>query len=95
MYGSNNSPETEFYAATSFITLLDPTKLSSAMTGTLKLSNPSKLKYLELSDCLASEIVLQELLRSCCSLQKLSLKGMVIRVVNFSNWGYKIRKIFA
>ena len=46
------------------------------MTGTLKLSNPSKLKYLELSDCLANEIVLQELLGSCRSLQKLSLKGM-------------------
>ena len=46
------------------------------MAGTLKLSNPSKLKYLELSDCLANEIVLQELLGSCYSLQKLSLKGM-------------------
>ena len=73
---SINKTESEFYAATYFITLLDPTKLSSAMAGTLKLSNPSKLKYLELSDCLASEIVLQELLRSCFSLQKLSLKGM-------------------
>ena len=42
----------------------------------LNLNIKSKLKYLDLSDCQASDVVLEELLASCHLLQKLSLNMM-------------------
>ena len=48
------------------------------LTGTLSLKKSSQLKYLDLSNCNADTKVLEELLASCHSLEKLSLYKLVV-----------------